>query len=377
MEYLAIRKVCLSICFDFMRLQNLSTVSEKIEVKDEDFITDAGNYNHCIRFVMGDDLNFQSWIIGKVIVPYEKNRKKPYHFELDPNGYESFIVGYDERGNEMLESCDRKNHNRMLLTYFKKEVLNKYYNEPSKYEVDGFYVKSRFFYLKIDNNVEDYVAVFLKDLASIPNKEQLHWKQYNIGPQKGMSKTYYRTMIEGNWAEHPETVDLFFKERYKSVNRFWKRKFGWELYKALSEQDNHLFISLHVPTTDNVKEFCMQVLSIVKLTIDSLNEKELAKNITLDKDDKGIRKFEKFLDFRGYTFPDMFEFLKHLQSLRSGLIAHRFSESNKAATKAIEYFKIGQKSYIEVAKDIFLHSVYTLNTLEKHFLKDGSEEEES
>ena len=42
----------------------------------------------------------------------------------------------------------------------------------------------------------------------LPELEQLHWKQYNIPPKEGMniSRTYYRTMIEGQWAEQPETA---------------------------------------------------------------------------------------------------------------------------------------------------------------------------
>jgi hypothetical protein len=376
MEYLTIRKVCLSICFDFMRLQNYSAITDPIKTKDEDFVSGKGNYNHCIRLVPGlDNMNFQSWITGKIVIPYEKKRRQPLHFEIDLTACEKFIIGYDEHGNEILESCGHESNNRMLITYFKKEVLDKYYNDPGKYEVDGFHVKSRFFILKIDNNIHEYVAVFLKDLASLPHKEQLHWKQYNIVQQKGLSHSYYRTMIEGRWAEHPETEDLFFKDKYQTFNQEWEKKFGWKLYKPLNPEDSHVFLSLHTPTTDNVKEFCTQVLALVKITIDSLNEKELSSTITIEKDDKGIRKLEKFLNVQGLTFPEMFEFLRNLQSLRSGLIAHRFSESNATTKKAMDYFKMGETGYKEVAKKIFLHSIYTLNTLEKYLLKQDGEAE--
>ncbi len=104
MEYLTIRKVHLSICFDFMRLQDISTLSESFETKDEDFISEKENYNHCIRVIPGLT-KVQSWIIGKIIIPYDKNRTKPYHFDIDDSANEKFIVGYDEKGNEIEESC--------------------------------------------------------------------------------------------------------------------------------------------------------------------------------------------------------------------------------------------------------------------------------
>lgn len=60
----------------------------------------------------------------------------------------------------------------------------------------------KFFSFKIDNNVVKYAPVFFVELGYLPYKEQLHWKQYNIPPQDefGMSSTYYKTIIEGNWA---------------------------------------------------------------------------------------------------------------------------------------------------------------------------------
>lgn len=212
------------------------------------------------------------------------------------------------------------------------------------------------------------MPVFLTNLRVLPHKEQLHWKQYNIAPKDNMSISgvYYRTMIEGRWAEHPESADLFFKLKYKQFNENWEKKFGWRLYKPLADKDNYLFTSLHIITSNNIKSFCEQTLSIVKLTIDRLNEKELGRNI--DKNIKGsIGKFEKYLEMNEMHFPQLFTFLRNLQNLRSGLIAHSFSDSNKDCKKAIKYFGITEDNYIEVLEEIFIKSVYTLNTLEKAF----------
>ena len=177
-------------------------------------------------------------------------------------------------------------------------------------------------------------------------------------------------MIEGNWVDHPETPDLFFKHKFEQFNKKWETKFGWRLYKPLAKEDEHLFKALHIPTSNNVKSFCEQILSIIKITIDRLNEAELAKQITLDDNDKGITKLEKFLAVHQMQIPDMITFLRHLWNLRSGLLAHSFSNSNDKCKKAIKYFGIREDNYIEVAKDIFTKSIFTLNTLENKLLSD-------
>jgi hypothetical protein len=363
-EYITLRDMNFVVCYDFMRL--LTNVPSEWSIKHKDDLIRGKDfiYSNLIRNVSGKT---QNWIMGKVFIKPNANKKS--HFDLSESKNESFIVEVDDDGELIYENCGKTDGNYFKVTYFKKEVLNKYYNEPNKYQVDGFSVGSKFFTLKIDNNVDNYIPVFLTDLRMLPEMEQLHWKQYNLPPKEGMniSRTYYKTMIEGQWAEEPETVDLFFKSKYQSFNKLWESKFGWQLYKPLSQKDEYLFTSLHKITSNNVKAFCEQTLTIVKLTIDRLNELELAKGLNLDTKIKGIGKFEKFLELKGLKNPEMFEFLRNLQHLRSGLIAHTFSESNKECKKAIEYFGIENETYINILKEIFRKSVFTFYTLEKHF----------
>lgn len=363
-EYITIREMNFVICYDFMRL--LKTVPTEWNIKHRDELIKESDfiYSHLIRDISE---RTQSWIMGKVFI--KPNTEKKTHFDLDNSLNEEFIIGYDTDGELLYENCGDTDGNHFKVTYFKKEVLNKYYNEPNRYEVDGFSVGSKFFRLKIDNNVSDYVPVFLINLRILSHKEQLHWKQYNIPPKEGMniSRTYYKTMIEGEWAEEPETVDLFFKSKYADFNTKWEKRFGWKLYKPLSDKDEYLFTSLHKITSNNIKSFCEQTLTIVKLTIDRLNEKELTKELNLDPKIRGIGKFEHFLKSHYLSVPEMFEFLRNLQNLRSGLIAHSFSESNKDCKSAIKYFGLENDNYVKVLEEIFTKSIFTFNTLEKYF----------
>ncbi|GEP52802.1 hypothetical protein FNO01nite_34740 [Flavobacterium noncentrifugens] len=362
-EYITIRDMHFVICFDYMRL--VKKVPSDWELNfGESNISEAGiNYNHLIRNLGGTT---QSWILGKVLI--EPNSIKKTHFDLDKSKCEEFIIGYDENGELIFEKCDAE-ENHFTLTFFKKEVLDKYYNNPESYDVESMSVNSKFFHLKIDNNVRTYVPVFLRDLRILPHKEQLHWKQYNIAPEEGMgiSRTYYTTMIEGNWAENSEAVDLFFKEKFTEFNEKWKAKFGYYFYKPLSKKDEYIFKSLHSISSNNIKSFCEQTLTIVKLTIDRINENEISKGLEFPPNTKGITKLEKFIESNEMKIPQMFEFLRHLQNLRSGLIAHSFSETNKECKKALEYFEVDKKEYTEILDDILEKSIFTLNTLSKKF----------
>ena len=248
---------------------------------------------------------------------------KNHTWILEKSKYESFITGIDDEGELIYENCgeinrdvfkltyskddegeksyenskkiDRvvlkltcfkddegeRDRDILKLTYFKKEVLNKYYNEPNKYQVDGFSVESEFFILKIDNNVDEYIPVFFRYLREFPEVEQLHWKQYNIPPKEGMnmSQTYYEVMVEEKWGARPRMCDLYFKSEYKNFNKKWEEKFGWKLYKPLSKKDEYLFTALHKITSNNIKAFCEQTLTIVKLTIDRIKRKRISKRI--------------------------------------------------------------------------------------------------
>ena len=376
-EYISLRKMDFAIVFDFERWEKGSMEDHDAKAMDKDFIKPNSFYNHTFRYYNDSFGNtIESWIRGKAIIRNEKGIKS-YH-GLFNSKHESYITGIDRLGNEILNKPTDEMAEGIVLVCFKREVLEKYYNDPSLYTIDGFYLKTPSFSMKMDNNHMDHVAVFLKDLCILPHKEQLHWKHYNIiPPEKGMlSEPFYTVMLEGNWAKTVGRADNYFKEEYESFNKAWEKKIGWPFYLPLKGTDSNYFTSLHIPSTQNIKTFTEQILALAKLTIDSLNEAKLSENITLEEKDKGIIKLEKFLARQGLEIPKMIEFLKHLQNLRSGIAAHRFSEKNTGTKRAVAYFKITESSYIKTAEEIFIKSVYTLNTLKKRFLDTLNEDEE-
>jgi len=59
----------------------------------------------------------------------------------------------------------------------------------------------------------------------------------------------------------------------------------------------------------------------------------------------------------------MINFLCKFQNLRSGMIAHRFNNANKDVKKAMDNFGLTEENCREVAMDIFVKPLHTLNTL--------------
>lgn len=359
-EYITIRDMMFMVCFDFMIIQKQVPTGWQCPNKNETCKKDNYIYNHLI----GPSVNgYQSWLMGKVLI--QGNTVKKTHFN-SPEEFESYITGYDSEGNLRIESCSPDNDDSFLRpVYFSRDVLDKYFNDPKQYEVGFNSITSRYFTLKADVNNEDYVAVFLGDLADLPIKEQLYWKSFNIPPQSGMglSGTYYQTMILGQWGAQPDALDQYFRMKYEEVNQTWMTKLGWKLFQDFEDVNKELLLSLHTLNSDNPKVFKEQVLILTKLLIDGLNEKELAKHVTPEKNDKGIRKFEKYLASKEIVIEEMFVFLRKMQSIRSTSSAHLVSSSKSMS--ALEYFNYSEGNFKSTFIEILGRAVLTVNTIEK------------
>lgn len=216
----------------------------------------------------------------------------------------------------------------------------------------------------MDNNHYKYVMVFLGDLGHLKHKEQLYWKSFNVSTTDKMSYTAWKRGFEAQFTD-PEKVDLYFKQKYETFNNAWKEKFDWHFFLPLSKEDEHHFKSLRIPLINDQLEFDQQILSLTKIFIDSLNEKELKKGFTIEKENpKGIDKLEAFLNANGKRFFGMIKYLRNLQDLRSTGVAHLKGQKYH---KIKQEFEIDKKELPEVFENILTKAIWTLNSLKKHF----------
>jgi len=302
----------------------------------------------------------------KYIYPYEKQKE-----------YADFVVGIDENGESITYSSNPKYFganpgasNYLTPVFFRREVLNKYYSNPVKFSVgDGYLSCCSVWGLRMDNNHEKYVMVFLGDLGQdLSFNEQQYWKNFNVAPDGvKISDVAWKRGFLAEFA-YPEKADLLFKYKFELFKEKWMKKFGWQLFKQLTTEDQHYYIALRIPLTNDQAEFDQQVLGLAKVLIDSLNEEFLQKFIPKDENEKGISKFEKFLAAKGLTdFQQHIKFMRDLYTLRSSGVGHR---KGKEFKKIAVTFQIAEKDLIVVFEDIMKMAVMLLQYLEERLLRN-------
>lgn len=327
--FMSARQMDFLLFFEKTRHENANEISPDEDVKEQ-FISftryDGASYvNGYSTF---------SRVLGKKVFfcpPREDKYYSPLGLE---DKYESFIVDGDNYDNT-LHSCNPKllaNNfgdnkdapNYLTPIYFEKTVLQKYFGASTEYEVrDSVIHKHGYWTLRFDNNAPEYVCVFLGDLGrDIPNSEQTYWKSFNLPPEgKSMSKTYFTRSILGDFSD-AESPDLVFKLFFQQFQDKWLTSKGWHLFLPLVEADEHCFKTLHSLTKNEQSEFDSQILSLIKITVDSINVKELKKHVCVEEGDKGIKILTKFLSNANVDF-DVQTFLGGLQGVRSTGVAHR------------------------------------------------------
>jgi len=248
--------------------------------------------------------------------------------------------------------------------FFKKEVLDKYYNKPSEFSVsDGYLSRGIKWGIYIDNNAKDCVMVYLGYLGQLPYKEQQYWKLFNT-IRGNSSEVSFKRNFKAEFCS-PTDHALFFKERLIIFNEKWKKKFNWDLFRPLNEKDKHHLKTLKVPDKEQ-KEFDEVVLSLTKIIIDSLNVREMKKGLIFEEKDASISILDKFLQQKyRFSFPQLFTFLRNLQNLRSKGSAH-----TKGSDYIETYKKFDKGNLSKTFENILIHSITMINTIEKGVLNN-------
>ena len=297
----------------------------------------------------------------KIIFPRPKQTCGFWPYEK-PRNYIDYIIGVDENGEEKSFTSDPeklgnyfganpKAPHYLTPVFFKKEVLHKYYSDPSRYRIENSRLECGYLWgLSLDLDHKDYVMVYLGDLGrDLPESEQIYWRSYNVATDEKISRSsFLRDFL--NCSESPEIADIRFKNLYKSFNKSWENKFGWCFYLPLESGDEYNLDNLRIPLNENQEEFDHQVLSLNKLLVDSINEKQLSKSFSKTEDMKGIKKLEEWCKVKGIVgYEPKISFLRNLQELRSAGTGHRKGKSYKKIEKV---FGLDRYSLKDVFDDI-------------------------
>jgi hypothetical protein len=261
-----------------------------------------------------------------------------------------FVMGRGPDGQEISSTCDPeqlansfgknpRNADYLTPVFFRKEVLSKYANQPGKYSITDSRLKcASLWSVMIDNNHDRHVAVFLGDLGrDLPPKERIYWRAFNVVTDARLSEAFARRNLLGEFSE-TDRPEFLFKRRYVAFNVEWIERWGWPLFRALNSENAHVFDALHVPLTDEQREFDEQVLNLCKVMIDSLNEDGIRTKIKGDvrPELKGIDKLELFLNGQPGDHDEVIRVLRGLQGLRSSGAAHIKGSKYKRMLEACE-----------------------------------------
>lgn len=263
-------------------------------------------------------------MIGKLTLPCPGPREWEDPYAEKHESYAEFITGSDPEGKPIRQSCKAEedgNRSPSFLTpvFFKRQVLQKYFNEPERYTVgDGRLSCGGLWSLRFDNDHPHHVGAWLGDLGYLSATEQAHWKGFDIIPDGTFSQTFFTRNIRA-WFADPTMPDLMFKNLYPRINEAWRTRYGWPLWKTPHSQDEYIFNKLHVSLGDEQAEFDEQNVLLAKVLVDFLNEEELEKGAgELPKDAKGIAKLAGFLQANSISDADQYlKFLRGLQLVRS------------------------------------------------------------
>ena len=384
-QFLAIKEMHLAIQFIFSETSTRTLEELEFTAGDEDRqddlirwmqrYGDLDGINNCRAF---------SRLVGKrVVEPLPKAKSGFWPFaEVSDQKYASFIIDVSENGDEIIytsnpdelktpadpgniRGVNEEAPSYLTPIHFRKKVLDKYYHEPSKYTVEDSLLRcGSLWSMYIDNHHHDIVCAWLGDLGRyLPYSEQQYWRQYNIPPIDGVSKTYYARQIEAQFtnSDRPEHI---FKQRYQDLQKISQTYLGWQWLLPLQTADSHHLQSLRIPATDEQRDFDGLVLSLTKILIDSLNEKSLRKLIPCEKqegfkDKRGIALLEAALHLNDLEGADVhIAFLQKLQNLRSSGSAHR---KGRTYLKIASHFNVESQSLRHVFANILNSASDTLD----------------
>ncbi|WP_157570784.1 hypothetical protein [Microtetraspora malaysiensis] len=277
--------------------------------------------------------------------------------ENDDGSVRNYTSDYEALGNYFGKNPDAPHY--LTPVFFRREVLQKYYENPELYQVqDGYLRCAGLWGIRVDNDHPDYVMVFLGDLGrDLPEAERNYWLGFNIPPEGPMSDTNMRRSFLGQWvdAQGPEHQ---FKRAYQRLNEEWQRRNNWPLYREPHSVDKVLIERLHAPLSESQREFEDQILSLAKLLVDFLNEKGItAVTGKGPEGEKGISKLERLLTFWQYPHMDRdVSLLRQIQTIRSQASAHsKGSSYDKFIAQQLD-----GRTKSEFVKDLLARAAQTL-----------------
>jgi len=203
-------------------------------------------------------------------------------------------------------------------------------------------------------------------LGRIPYEDQLHWRQWNVPPRGTIPERRVRSDLLAEFVSIDEPISNF-QAAYERVQEAAQAMFRADLFLPLNEKDSHAYETLHVPLSEEEKEFDEQVQALAKVTVDSLNVDLLSrasgKRIDGNEIKGSIALFGAYLIGKGLPEEQLASILRAfhaVQSIRSTGSAHRKGANY---TKALKQFDLDGIPNSAKAKKLLADLTQALETI--------------
>jgi hypothetical protein len=288
-----------------------------------------------------------SGIHGQYVITGLRNSRVPRMEEREQEqDYPTFIYGIDtETGHPLTHTSDPdklgtyydKDSTRLhYLTpiYFKREVLQPYASEPTRYQLSSSRLSClNLWGVEISFNSIGLVEVYLGDLGRrLPSDEWGHWRTYNVPPEGAMDEGRFRRDFLNQWAKSKDVVGDLRRARDEAA-AVSTELLGAPIWRQLNGDIKAEFDSLIGPLAEGRTSLGPALLTLTKVLVDAIDTAALKPYVkTAEKGDQSIRLLQKYADQLGDT-SDITAILRELQSFRSkGGVAHLAgSQSDRAA----------------------------------------------
>lgn len=250
--------------------------------------------------------------------------------------------------------------------FFQPDVLVKYKNDRDKYTVleehRSILCRGGWGLRSYDINEAGQISAYIVDLRSLPYREQLYWKSFNVEPKSGISQRAFDQDIKGEWID--VTTPL---EDTLAVIRAWAHKeVAW--WKLRSEG---LLERVNTPYANGRDEWAGAFLALAKLVIEGFEVGTIRKSLrrsglSFSDDDKSLALLEKLLI--GAGAPSMgarLEGLREVQRVRTLVASHA---SGDAATELERGALKKHGGYTQHFESVCTSVVNELRLIEQGFL---------
>lgn len=330
-KYLSAREMALIVQLDW--------VSFHEDVPDEPFEAEIREQWATYDFTLRTDRavssdKAHSRFLGKhAVMPLDVDPCEEIDFQRDDPPYPEFIYGVDENtGEHLLSTCreeelsnyfvDRGTPHYLTPVYFRRDVLTRYANQPSRYSVTRGSVSCLDLWsLRMDVTDDGLVEVFLGDLSKyLPASERDYWRSFNVPPAGGMREARFRSDFLAEWVDHDDPIVDLLRAR-NAANAAFEKRFGSPLFLPLHAEDLVAWEGIHLMTTSESTERDSLVTVLAKGITDSLDLAPLRRVAGLPSG-KSLECLERVVLELGGEVEGAVEPLRIVQSMRSTGSAH-------------------------------------------------------